>query len=292
MSVRTSRVASALQAAAQSATGHVTADQVRVGAGGLALTAALAMLLVRLGVNAPVETPAFLVAAYDPVSVAALGGPALAAAALGVASTDAVEQVGLLFAGVFGLLALVAPPVVVPAAGAVVGGGLLATSSHLPRDYAWHAVRRWLVAVALLAGVAISLAGTMGVDPTLTRPLGSRVALLAVAVSPVFVRSDWRAWAVGGVGAAVVAVVGLTYPFVLGAFTLVGGAVLGASLPLLALAMAGGVTVVASGVLQRDVDVLLAGGLLVVAGVPATLPGRSQSSSASCYSSTRVVARE
>lgn len=241
-------------------------------AGVLAFLAAGSGLLVDVAVNLPGSAPAFVTAVAAPVDVAALVGPALAALAIGVTTRRPLARVGLLFAGVFGLLGAVAPPALVPAVGATVAGGALVAVARLPREPTWVVARQWLVAGALVVGTGLSLVGAMGVEPAALRPLGSKLALLAVAAAPVFVRADWRSWLVGLVGAGVVAWFGVSAPFVLGSLSLVGGAVVGASLPYLVLGAGGGLATAATGLFTGRPDAALGGGLLLVAGVPATVP--------------------
>lgn len=245
--------------------------RVRRSAGALALAAAGSAFVVRLAVNAPGEPSAVIAAATGPVQTVALVGPALAALVLGVTTDRPLVRVGLLFAGVFGLLGALASTARVPAAGATVAGGTLVAVGHLPRARTWHVTRRWLVAGALLVGVALSLAGTSGVAPATTRPLGSKLALAGIGASAVYVASDWRGVAAGLASAGLVVWFGTQAPFVLGSLALVGGAVVGASLPLLAVGAGGGVATTATGLLSNRSDVALGGALLLVAGVPATL---------------------
>lgn len=248
------------------------AARVRQGAGALALGTVGLSLVVRLAVNAPGEPSAVVASAVGPAETLALVGPALAALALGVATDRPLARVGLLFAGVFGLLGALSPAALVPAAGAAAAGGTLVAVAHLPRGTTWGVARRWLVAGALLAGVALSLAGASGVAPATARPLGSKLALAGVAASVVFVGSDWRGRAAGLVGAGLLAWFGTQVPFVLGSLALVGGAVVGASLPFLAVGAGGGVATATTGLLARRSEAALGGGLLLAAGVPATLP--------------------
>lgn len=273
MSVRAlSRVAAAMTRIGFVPTESLTAGRVRRTAGGATLLAAVAILLVRLWINAPVDEPPVVASTYDAVALAALVVPSLAAVAIGATSARSLVRVGMVFTGVFGLLVAVSPSATVPAAGAVTGGGLMAVAALLPREPTRESIKRWVVAGALAGGLVVSLAGSLGVAPAVTRPLGTRVGLLGVALSPVLVDADWRAWSAGVVGGGAVAAAGMVVPFVLGAVTLVGGAILGASLPLVALAAIGGVTLVAAGLVYREFDVSLAGALVATAGVPASLP--------------------
>lgn len=246
--------------------------RIRRSAGLLALAGIGIALAVRLAVNAPGEPSAVVAAASEAVRSIALVGTAVAALALGVATDGVPARVGLLFAGVFGLLSGISSAAFPPAAGATVAAATLVAVARLPRERTWAAVRQWLVAGALVGGIAFSLAGSTGVAPVTARPLGSKLALVGIGASPVFVRLDWRSWAAGLLAASLLAWFGVQAPFVLGSLALVGGAVVGASLPLLALGAGGGAATTAAGALSGRLDAALGGALLLTAGVPGTLP--------------------
>lgn len=245
---------------------------VEVLAGLVALVPAAALLVVRVGINAPVGPALPYDGLYDPIASAALAGPAFGAVLLSVATEDDLVRVGLAFAGVFGLLLAAGAPVTIPATGAILGATALLVVAHPSRPLSADETAATLVAVAFLAGVAVSTAAMFGYHPAETRPLGSTVALVAVAASPVFVDWTHRSVFAGAIAAAAFAGFAISAPFVAGAASLVAGGIVGVSLPVLVLAVLGGTTVVATGVERRQVGVLLAGLAVLVAGVPATVP--------------------
>lgn len=240
--------------------------------GALALLPTLGILLVRVGINAPVGPRLPYGVIYDPVATSALLGSAVGALILGVATGDDLRRVALAFAGVFGLLSAVATPATVPASVAVVGGTALVVASYGERTASADGVARMTVGIAFLTGVGLSMAGGLGLEPATTRRLGSTVALLAIAGSPVFVEWDRRTVLVGILAGAAVAGTGFAAPFVTGAASLVGGAIIGVSLPVMVLAVIGGGTVVATGVDRRSLPTVIGGLLVLTAGVPATVP--------------------
>lgn len=245
---------------------------VRASAGALALAGAGGMLVVRSWVNLPGNEPDALLAAYDPVALLATLGPALAALAVGVTAERLWVQVGLVAASVFGAFAAVADAAYLPAIGALLAASAFVAVAARPGALDWSTVRRWLPVAGVATGAWLSLSASLGADPSLVRPLGSNVALLAVALSPVAVRAPRRAWLVGAVAGGAVFGAGLAAPFVMGAAVLVAGGVVGASLPVIAAAAAGGVATAATGAFRGQFDVVAGGLLLVTAGVPATTP--------------------
>jgi hypothetical protein len=251
---------------------HVDGDRVRLAAALGALAGAGGLFFVRMLLNAPLSVPVRLAPLYRTVLPLALLGPALGALAVGVTTDRPAVRVATLFAGVFGLLTLVADAAAYSASVAAVGALAVVAVDSLDRPTSLDRGLRWAVSGALVVGMGCSLAAGVGVAPTVTRPLGSDLALLALAATPVFVPWDRRAAVVGLLAGVGVASVGLTAPFVTGAVALVGGAVLDASTPLLALATAGTATTAATGALGRRPAVVLGGTLLFVAGVPASVP--------------------
>ncbi|MBV0903446.1 phosphate ABC transporter permease [Haloarcula salina] len=246
---------------------------VTVAATGIAALAVAVQYVVVLLVNAPGRTA--LPVASDALAVGSTAVVALAAVALAVTRSDAAAGTGLLFVGVFGLLALLDGAAALPAAvAAVAGTTAVAAASGRTLD-PLSAVATALLLAALSVGLASGVAGWTGL-----RPLASTVALVGIAALPAFAASDWRArskpdWAamVGGLFAfAAVVAVGRAVPFVTGAVTLTGSGVVGTSLPVVALAVAGAVTA-ASAATRTGRWTLLAGVALVAfAGVPASLP--------------------
>lgn len=239
-------------------------------AGVLAVLPAAAIGLVRLSINAPIG-PSVPAGVVDGLAVAGVLGPALAAGVLTL-ETDGAVRIGMAFAAAFGALSLFGAGARVPAAVALIGAVWLVAGSQAKAasgtDDRWGAV----AAVALAAGVTVSLAAYLGVAPPVTRGAGSSLALLGIAASPVLV--DWTRPAVlAGVVLALAWVgIALVAPFVAGAAALVVGGVLSASLGLQALGIAGGVTVAGTGIHRGAIDVTLAGVGLLAAGVPATVP--------------------
>jgi hypothetical protein len=216
--------------------------------------------------------------ANAPDGVSGVGGEALFAASTGVAALaavgvaltvdDPVAGVGLLFVGVFGLLSTLTGAVALPAAVAV-GGGTAAVAAAV-------ASRRSLqpsTAAAgglLLVALVVSLVGGVGGAASLRGP-ASTLALLGVAGTPLFAATTGRTTLAGTLAFGAVLAVGLANPFVAGAVTLVGGGVVGTSLPVVALA-AGGAVTAGSAAARRGEWGLLAGvALVALAGVPATL---------------------
>jgi hypothetical protein len=229
----------------------------------LAAVAVGARLLVSVVVNAP-TTPS-----RAPVPLLATVGTGLAALALivaGIRTDRPAGGVGLLFAGVFGGLATLSPAAVVPSAVAVTAGTALFALTHRVRRAAPLAV----VTGALVATLAIGL-GSAVAGAAALRLYASPLAFLSLAGTPAFVTTDRRSLVRAGLAFAVVVAVGLSLPFVTGAITLVGTGGVGASLPVIAVGVAGAVTT-ASAALRERRWLLLAGvALLGAAGVPATL---------------------
>lgn len=238
----------------------------------LALVPTVAILLVRVGINAPVGPRLPYGALFDPVSTLALLGPAAGALVLSLVTEDGYRRVALAFAGVFGLLSAVATPAMAPASVAVVGGTALIVVSYADGTKSADAVARIVVGLAFLAGIALSMAGGLGLEPATTRRLGSTVGLLAIAASPTIVPWTRPSLLVGLLAGAAVAGIGFAAPFVTGAASLIGGAIVGVSLPVMVLAVVGGVTVVATGVDRRSLPTAIGGLLVLTAGIPATVP--------------------
>lgn len=241
-------------------------------AGLLALLPTAAILLVRVGINAPFAPRLPYNTLYDPIATLALLGPAVGAILIGVTTDDDVYRVALVFAGVFGLLSAIARPASLPASIAIVAAIGLLLLTHARRPFSPDEVAETAVGGVFFAGVTLSMAGSFGIEPATTRPLGSTAILLAIAGAPVFVNWSWWSTFVGVLAGAAFAGFGLAAPFVTGAASLVGGAIVGVSLPVLVVAVVGGVTVVATGIEQRTVETTTSGLLLLTAGVPATIP--------------------
>lgn len=229
---------------------------------GVAAVAVAARALATMAVNAPVGPSGVNAALFGLTTAVA----ALAAVGLALTTDDPVAGVGLLFVGVFGLLSLVTPVVALPAAVAVGGGTAAVALAGRESLSSVSAAAVGLLLVALVAGLASGVGGWVALRPT-----ASTLALVGVAVTPVFAATTGRAALAGGLAFGAVVAVGLANPFLIGAVTLVGGGVVGTSLPVVALAAAGAVTT-ASAARRRGAWLLLGGvALLAFAGVPATL---------------------
>lgn len=229
----------------------------------LAAVAVGARLLASVFINVP-ATPS-----RAPVPLLSTVGTVLAALALVAAGTRAdrpTAGIGLVFAGVFGGLAILSPGAVVPAAVAVTAGIALFGLSQQDRLGTAPAVVTGLMVVT----VALGLGGAVTGAATL-RPSASLLALLSLAGMPVFVTTDRRSLVRAVLAFAVVIAFGVMLPFVTGSVTLVGTGAVGVSLPVIAVAVAGAV-MTASAALRERRWLLLAGVVLVAAaGVPATI---------------------
>ncbi|MFW5924419.1 MAG: hypothetical protein ACOCSP_02330 [archaeon] len=241
-------------------------------AGLLALLPTAAILLVRVGINAPLTPDLPYSAVYDPIATLAVLGPAFGALLLSVTTRDDVWRATLAFVGVFGVLSVVATPAVVPASVALVIATGILVGGHADRPFSADEIAETLVGVLFFAGLTLSIAGGLGIEPATTRRLGSVAGLLAIAGAPVFVEWRYRTVLVGVVAGGAFAAFGLAAPFVTGAASLVAGGIVGASLSILVVAVVGGVTLVATGVDRGSYEPVVAGLLLLSAGVPATVP--------------------
>lgn len=229
---------------------------------GVAAAAVAAQALAATVVNAPVGPSGVSTALF------ALLTAVTAVAAVGVALTidDPAVGVGLLFVGVFGLLSLLSGAIALPAAVAVATGTAAVPIARRESLSPAPACAIGVLLVALTVGLASGVGSAVAL-----RSVASTLALVGVAVTPVFAATTGRATLAGGLAAGAVLAVGLARPFVTGAVTLVGGGVVGASLPVVAFA-AGGAVTTASAASRRDEWLLLGSvALLAFAGVPATL---------------------
>lgn len=255
----------------------VSADSRRRVSRTAAIAAAVTLgvsFVARIFVNAPVTVPGNLVVggpgmgvAPGPLTALATGVAGVAAIAIALTDPEPVAVTGLLFVGVFGLLALVSRSAALSASVAVVAGTGAVVGSRrrqLRRT-------RLVPTAVLLAGLALAL-GSEFWGLTAIRPLSSAVSLIGIAALPLFAATDPEALLGGVLAFAGVLAVGLSLPFVTGAVTLVGGGVVGTSLPVVALAVAGAVTTASAAGRQGRWTLLAGAGLLAFAGVPATLP--------------------
>jgi hypothetical protein len=240
---------------------------------GTAAVTVVARYLAVLFVNAPGQAAV----PVAPGLATTVSTAVVAAAAIAVAVTDAdpLAGIGLLFVGVFGLLSLVSSAAALPAAVAIgLGTATVAAVSGRRLDLVSAAAVALLVA-ALSIGLASGVGGWTGL-----RPVASTGALVGIASTPAFAATDWRSlstanWGaiLGGLAAfAVVFGVGRAVPFVIGAVTLTGTGVVGTSLPVVALAVAGAVTTASAASRTRRWGLLAGVALVAFAGVPASLP--------------------
>ncbi|MFB6130375.1 MAG: hypothetical protein ABEJ28_06100, partial [Salinigranum sp.] len=204
-----------------------------------------------------------------------------AAVGLGVLADSEWQRVGLVAAGVFGLLAAVSSAAALPAIGAVAVGGWLAVLPTLAGGIRFivpgrgdAAPGRALVAAALLSGVVCSLSGAAGVDPGHLRPAGTAIALVGLAVSPLALPSPPRSSSLvfGGVIAGTTLLAGTAAPFVTGAVALVVAGIVHVPFALVVVGAGGAGISVADAARRGDGATATAAALLVVAGVPYTLP--------------------
>lgn len=222
---------------------------------------------------------------YDPVAISptvrgVIASVTALAVALGLvvfalAVRQVVVRVGLLFAGVFGLLVVVNPAATVPAVIALAGGGTLALFASIGRPRSYPDIRKAAVATAIVVGVTLSLASTTGIVDGGFRGIGATTMLAGFAGIAIQVGNDWLALVVGAATAGVLIAVGTVSPFVLGSVLLVEFGVIGAPLLLVALAV-GGLSAASVAGIRRGESLLAIGAvLLLVAGMPVTLSSAS-----------------
>jgi len=219
---------------------------------------------------------------YDPVAppewvraLVGLGTPsvvALALATTAVVSHRRTVRVGLLYAGVFALLAEIDARATLPALVAVTAGGGVAVAGSVWRQAPRRRLGRGLTGAAIVVGVALSLGSTAGLLGVEFRGLGAFFALAGTAAVGYRAVGDWLAMAVGLLTAGAVLFAGLTRPYIAGSGFLVGFSVVGVPHLLPVLALGGGTAAVVAGLRRRAYGLAVGAGLLVFAGVPATLP--------------------
>lgn len=253
--------------------GFVSDRPVVVGAGLLALVAVAVDSTIRLLANLPFDPTVLSPSVRAATTV---GAPLVVAAALvTVALTDArpTVRIGLLFAGVFGALGLVAPAAVLPATVAVVGGAGLALlgALGLPEQRTYRAIRRRAIAAGIVAAVAVSLADGIGLVRGV-HGVGTALALAALAAVGTRAERSVLATGTGLLTAALVVYVSGTSPYVVGSALLVVFAVTGVPHLLVALAVAGGSAATVGGLVRQSYPLAIGAALLVLAGVPVTLP--------------------
>lgn len=216
--------------------------------------------------------------------------PAAGALAVGVVTVTWPTRIGLLTAGVFGLLGGLQPSASVPAAGALVAAGTLLVGDAVSSDPRGR--YRTLFGAFLVVALALSLGSATSVLPTGARRAGSIAFFAAAATTPLLTRPTWTDWLLGGTVAVAVLGIGLGVPYVTGAVVLVVGNVVDTSLLVLAVGLGGATTAVSSAI--TDARYALAAGvaLLAVAGVPATVPRATAALVALAAVSTTMEARQ
>ena len=233
-----------------------------------ALATVFTVALVRLALNAPVSLPSAVADAYDVVTTAALVGPALAALCLGVTSDRLPSRVGYLCLGVFALLTTLTSSLSIPAGVALVAGGALVVSSRPIRRTSRSSVVAGLFAVA----VVLALGSAVGVLAVSLRSVGTTAWLVGLACTPLLTHPRRSDLLLGVAVAGGVLASGVVAPFVTGAVALVGFAVVGAPFVLVALGVGGVIAALASAVRAGQRRRAVGLGLLLFAGVPATMP--------------------
>jgi hypothetical protein len=250
--------------------GAASRERVALGAGGAALAAVAAATALTVLRNLP----------SDPVAVPGLSRALVAATpfvvgvalvAVAVASRRDVVRVGLLFAGVFGLLAATDAGAVLPATVALIAGGGVALLGGLGRPTTYRGFRLRVIAALVVAGVAVSLASTAGLIGVGFRGPGGVLALGGLATLGIRAEGDRFALLAGGVVVALAVVAAASRPFVVGSGLLVGLAAVDVPHLLVALALGGGTAAAVAGIHRGEYGLAVGAGLLVVAGVPATL---------------------
>lgn len=242
-------------------------------AGGV-LAVVAATVALRVANNLPGPMPSDLALAHAWLATVGPSAVAVLCVLVGVTRRETHPRVGLVLAGVFGLLGLHVPAASLPAVVAVAAGTGLAVAGRV-QGRGW--TRPAAVAAVVWVGLALALASATGLLSG-ARPAASTVALVGVALLPVAVGSPRWAWAVGLATAAGVLWVGSVLPFVTGAVVLVGFAVVGAPLVAVAAATGGGVAGLggavagSTGAATGRWPAVVAVGLLLAAGVPATIP--------------------
>ncbi len=241
-------------------------------AGFCALVPVAGVTLYRVVHNAPGTLPPDLVAFATGALPVAVAGPAVAGLLLAAGEEHPLARVGLAFAGGFGIVAALSPTAWFPAAvGTTAGGGVVAGARIARPGRTSERLRTTAVCGVLVAAVGLSLLATVGVGSATLRPLGSAVALVGVAATPLVVGHDRTSLLAGALVGLLAFGVATSVPYVAGAVLLVGGDVVGAPLGLVVLAVAGGVAGLVATLDRRRYDAAFGVSLLLVAGVPATL---------------------
>lgn len=233
----------------------------------LAAVAVATAAAVRLGRNAPTVDLQVAHGVAEPLSVAV---PAVVAVAVGAVADTGWEQVGLVTAGTFALLAAWAPAASVPASGALAMAAVLVVAAATTRPDGVRAAGRLLFGVAAAAAVVVAAAANLGVLPAGGRALATTLAFAAFAAAPVAVGVSRAAGVAGVAAGGVVLATALSAPFVTGAAFLAAMAAYDPSVVLAAAGVGGAVAAAVHGVLRRRPTTAAGGVLLVAAGVPAS----------------------
>lgn len=225
---------------------------------------------VRVLYNAPFE-PVGVPSGAVPVASTVAGiavGVALSAVAL---STERpVVRVGLLFVGVFGVLATVSDGATVAAAVAIPTGATVAFAHALGVPANYFELRRAGIAMAFALAAGLSLGATAGILGAPFRAAGSVALLVGLTLLVVRAGHDSVALVAGGIAFAGVVVASAVAPYVTGSALLVGFGVVGSPHALVATAAFGGVAAAVAGVRDHDAWLAVGAALLLLAGSPAT----------------------
>lgn len=189
---------------------------------------------------------------------------ALAALVLAADARTALRATLLSIVGVFGALGAAfegAAPAAVAALS--ICGVALALAARSPLSVA--------VLGTIAGGLVVSLLSVGGVTPT-ARAGGTWLFCLGLAGLPALSGPTRRDWLVGACVTVGVLLVASLAPFVSGAVLLVAGGVVGAPIWIVALAAGGVASAVAVGLRAGDRPRALGGGILLLGGVPASLP--------------------
>ncbi|AQL43984.1 hypothetical protein BV210_15310 [Halorientalis sp. IM1011] len=250
---------------------EVDGDRAALWAGICALAMTAVGFAVTIAHNAPFDplaVPAVVLDAFAVGTPLVLGATLFAVA---LTETEPTRRVGLLFAGVFGPLATLSSAATLPAVAGVIGGGALALTGSLDRPTTYREGRHAAVVVGFVAAVALSLSAATGLLGT-GMTVGAGLALVATGAIALLVEIDRLAALTGLTTAAGLVAVAVTVPYLTGTVLLVGFGVVAVPHLLVAFALGGGEAAAVAG-LRRGTPLLTVGALLVVlAGVPATLP--------------------
>ncbi len=243
-----------------------------IAAGVFAFVPLVALFALTIGTNTPIGPRLPLQSISAPIETAAYAGPAFAALILGFGARNDRTRVAMLVGGVFGGLTLLDPAASMPARIALGAAAILVVSRALPSSFRAAPLRS---AVMLLfgAGIVVSMIGSVGIEPALARQVGSVAMAGGLLGLPTLTGYSTRAVAVGVVGAIIVAAIGLSAPVMTAAISLLGMGVVGLPLPLLVLGALGAGTAISDAIDAGQFPNALAAGIVLVAGVPSSIPG-------------------